>query len=402
MKKKTKNILTALICVIIASSLCSCVFPIPRPEPDDTSQSETTAYQTVDLQTADLDRDNAEFSPRVPEGSMPFYNVVSRYAWSILSDENKRLYYDILEAALSYKSSVAVSGAEAAAYVYECVFFDCPELFYLEETATYENGSLVFGYAFDRGEAEQIAEGLEQAYEEFLAGVTPDMTDYDKLFYLYEYIINRTKYAEEEGDDYDNGVITEKVRRASCAAGPLIDRRSICIGYARATQYLALRLGIRTFTVRGFGNGGDHYYSLVLLDDGYYYVDTTWGDPVGEDRSIDYLTYYYFCITTEELLRSHEIRTNVPLPECTNMKYNYYVYNGLYTDDALKFADMTYKAFVKGDAKIQIKVDHDRLDEFYDEVKVAVIERFDLEGAGDQPMRIGRSDGPSLITVFFS
>ena len=318
----------------------------------------------------------------------------------MLTPYQKELYYKVLEAALAYKPSVEIP-EEDAAYIYECVFFDTPELFYLDERPGYEDGKLIFNYAFSRFDAQDISSILNLAFNELCVHINDGMTDYEKLKYLYEYIINRTKYAFEADEDYENNVYNESVYRASCAAGPMIDKKAICIGYARATQYICLRLGIRAFTVKGEGEGGNHYYDLVLLDDGYYYVDTTWGDPVGKDRNKDYLTYYYFCITTEELLRSHKILTNVPLPVCTAEKYNYYVYNGLTAKDAGEIAEKALAAYRNGEEEIKLKVEYNKLDSIYNAASVAVQKVFSENKEYGVSFSVSKSKNPSLVTVIF-
>ncbi len=391
---KVKKAAAAVLLPLLTLSLFSCAYLFPFPADTETGAG-THGYQSTDL-----NEDNAEFSPRIPKISLPYYNEISRYAWSVLTPYQKELYYKVLEAALAYKPSVEIP-EEDAAYIYECVFFDTPELFYLDERPGYEDGQLIFNYAFSRFDAQDISSILNLAFNELCVHINDGMTDYEKLKYLYEYIINRTKYAFEADEDYENNVYNESVYRASCAAGPMIDKKAICIGYARATQYICLRLGIRAFTVKGEGEGGNHYYDLVLLDDGYYYVDTTWGDPVGKDRNKDYLTYYYFCITTEELLRSHKILTNVPLPVCTAEKYNYYVYNGLTAKDAGEIAEKALAAYRNGEEEIKLKVEYNKLDSIYNAASVAVQKVFSENKEYGVSFSVSKSKNPSLVTVIF-
>ena len=395
--RKNRKATAAAVLPLLALFLCSCVFRIPYGTDTETG---TEAYESKEYEKTDINDDNAEFSPRIPDGSLPYYNVISRYAWSQLDKRQKELYYDVLEAAISYKPSVEIPEDDAA-YIFECVFFDTPELFYLNETPDYADGQLIFRYAFFRDEAEAVSGELDSAYKEFLSELNGNMTEYEKLKFLYEYLINKTKYAFEADEDYEKNVFNRAVYRASCAAGPLLDGKAICIGYARATQYLCLRLGIRNFTVKGEGEGGSHYYSLVLLDDGYYYVDTTWGDPVGKDRSKDYLTYYYFCITTEELLRSHKILTNVPLPVCTAEKYNYYVYNGLTADSAEEVAERALAAYRNGDGEIRLKVSYDKLDSIYEKTSDAIQKVFSENEEYGVSYSVSKSKNPSLVSVIF-
>ena len=407
MKKITVIILILSLIIVFIPSCGFFVIPdvsVETDTKDDIDITETETESETETETEEeTEEDTQEFEPEIPVHAMPYYNTGRRYAWSTLNKEKRQLYYEVLTAALCYAEYVMLPDADTAEYIFACVIFDSPELFYVSETPKIEGNKLIFDYVFSLEEAKSLAARLDGAFKEFCeAEIKNVMTDYEKLQSLYEYIINRTKYADEAEEDYDNNVFNEGVNRAISAIGPLIDSKAICIGYARATQYLALRLGIQTFTVKGAGSdGGVHYYNLVLLGDDYYYVDTTWGDPVGQDRSIDYLTYNYFCITTEELLRSHQINTPIPLPTCTAVEYNYFIYNGLTVDSAEEAALAAYEAYMRGETEIRLKTDYDKLDTIYGDLKAAINSVFVEKGLYGVSYAYGRSKGPSTVFIKF-
>ena len=151
-------------------------------------------------------------------------------------------------------------------------------------------------------------------------------SDYNKLKYFYEWIINWTEYQENECDQDYTGVFLLK--------------QSVCAGYARAFQYLCKKAGLKCTTVRGQTNES-HAWNLVELNGQYYWVDVTWGDPTTDDGS-QKLVYYYFMVTDELLFRTHiSLNGQVPVgsyekidvfkfPQCTDNSLSYYIQNGAY------------------------------------------------------------------------
>ena len=68
------------------------------------------------------------------------------------------------------------------------------------------------------------------------------------------------------------------------------------------------------------------------LDGEYYYIDLTWDDPIrsnGEETR----TYEYFLISESDLAYTHTLNGDLPVPECTGTRFNYYRYCGLYFEE---------------------------------------------------------------------
>ena len=61
-----------------------------------------------------------------------------------------------------------------------------------------------------------------------------------------------------------------------------VNQRSVCAGYSKATQYLSGEAGRLLYLCDRRKQEGNqsHAWNLVLCEGDYYYVDTTWGDPV--------------------------------------------------------------------------------------------------------------------------
>ena len=121
---------------------------------------------------------------------------------------------------------------------------------------------------------------ITQVAAKWLAGLDADADEYQKILYVYEKIVDEVDYDESAPDNQNIYSI-------------FVNRQSVCAGYSKATQYLLEQLGVFCTYVTGkTTEGGNHAWNLVKCNGDYYYVDTTWGDPVfqqeeGEDISQD-------------------------------------------------------------------------------------------------------------------
>ncbi len=267
-----------------------------------------------------------------------------RYYYESLGENEQILYEDMYAIMEGMYSEVILSpqgvlsvDEEDLNKIFNCVMHDHPELFYvtgfISRHYTYgdETEKISFSgkYTMDHAERERQQLLIDAAVEECLSHISMEASDYEKVKYVYEYLILNTEYDQEAPDNQN-----------ICSV--FIGRRSVCQGYAKATQYLLERLDIKSALVTGSTDNENHAWNLVRLDGDYYYVDTTWGDAsyqivdAADDMSEEFLpaiNYDYLCVTTNQLLQTHIIENVVPLPSCTKMDANYYVMEGAYFTD---------------------------------------------------------------------
>ncbi len=289
------------------------------------------------------------------------------YCYSILN-ETERLWYRNIKKALfeDKKVQLAPKGLSAGMdendidKIYNCVLNDYPELYYVEgyQYGLYTQGGKTIAIDFsgtiplsDEERSQRMAE-INQTAEVLLAGISESASDYDKVKYVYETIINHTDYVLDAPDNQNMYSV-------------FVNGESVCIGYAKASQYLLEKLGVDCTLVRGQVNGQSHAWNLVKIDGEYYYFDTTWGDASyftnaqGQENLNYFISYDYLCITTEQLLKTHQPDDSVPMPDCTATAANYFVREGMvFTEyDRDRIAGMIQTAKDTGAGEITIKCD---------------------------------------------
>lgn len=286
--------------------------------------------------------ENGGTSAEPQADGMPGNDVfLTEYAYSQLSGRERQIYGEILQGLTGFSEKTPVSAEDEAEFekIFTCVMNDHPEIFYVDGYTfiRYERGGVPEGcafsgsYLYDGQETARRMKAIEDKAERILAGA-PSGGDYEKIKYVYEYLVTHTEYQLGAADNQN-----------LCSV--FLGGRSVCQGYAKAAQYLLERLGIECIFVTGAVEEGEsHAWNVVRSDGAYYHVDITWGDAsyVMEGTAEEYegrkpeINYEYLCVPDEQLFQTHTIENVVPVPACVSMKDNYYVREGAY----FVYADM--------------------------------------------------------------
>ena len=282
--------------------------------------------QADDSKDASDDKDDAVVQDEADN------QINTRYYYSLMDDSEKENYDRIQEAVAGEENSVVldVMDQEELKRIFLSVYYDYPEYFWLEYYYSYkstdEGMELIFNYNCTGSEREKREAEIEQQAGEILAGLPAGAGDYDKVKYVFETLVDMTKY---ELDAPDNQNIYSVFGNWT----------TVCAGYAKATKYLLDRAGVECFYVTGLADGEPHAWNIVQCDGQYYYVDTTWGDPLyqetqGEEMQKKGTAYEYLCCTGELLFRTHTPDEEFTLPECTDNSLEYYRMAGRYLESA--------------------------------------------------------------------
>ena len=154
--------------------------------------------------------------------------------------------------------------------------------------------------------------------------ITEKMNDLQKMAAIYDYIIKNVYYdhktldaQEQKTNPFDidpsfgvsiSGMATkEAYDYKQSGVKALLDRTSVCEGYANLYTYFLRKLGIESncVTVKIEIANGYHAITRVKYNDNYYYFDPTWDATVDKNGKIKDCNVRYFMLNKEEMSKDH-------------------------------------------------------------------------------------------------
>lgn len=259
-----------------------------------------------------------------------------------ISDFNKtqeqidqEAYDEIYEAINECKTMITFVGKKAdydyISVIYEKVVDEHPELFWVSGGALFQTSGDVISksmsfsphYRYSKDEIPKMKKTFDKEIKIWLKGISDKQSDYEKALAIHDRIVQNVVYDEEvyqrsknNEDFYDD---------AYNAYGCLVTKRAVCEGYSRAYQMLLQESGVETGVISGEatdsqGETGGHAWNYIKLDDGYYLVDVTWDDPLG-NNGID-IRHDYFCLNNAQMGINHTPGDIAKVPKCDGVKFN--------------------------------------------------------------------------------
>ncbi|MDR1027993.1 MAG: hypothetical protein LBL63_01055 [Clostridiales Family XIII bacterium] len=176
----------------------------------------------------------------------------------------------------------------------------------------------------DQPEAAAVAEALPGILDEIYTDI--GAAAYERVLAAHDWIVAHLTYdVTIRQTGFENGVY-----------GALINRRTMCQGYAEALQLILLcGADVRVRMEIGDGNNGDgqwvgHAWNLVYMDDRWYQVDATFDDPIGNPEGR--VDHSYFG-QNDALMQNDHRWDALYWPAADGADFLYYRKAGLYAED---------------------------------------------------------------------
>lgn len=345
MKKRRVTSVLVRIVLCLNLSLIGCGYDVTSDALEQIFASVDMVENTLSEKESSNPADNIDFNPAEnnyfhQENSFLLVNACD-FAYEHLTESEKKWYRQMAECMGDMKGSIELDSEafqdglteEDVDLVFQSVMLDHPELFFVEgySYTVYTRGKELVGIDFEgnyscgRELALVRKKEIEKAATSILEEAQKYSSDFDRIKFVYDKIIQNTDYVIDAPDNQNIYSV-------------FVNHASVCQGYASATQYLLNRMGMECTLIQGTVEDNDaHAWNLVKADGAYYYLDTTWGDAFydleqtnEEGAYLPGVNYDYMCITTERLLRTHKPDMPFPLPDCTETQDNYYVHEGAF------------------------------------------------------------------------
>lgn len=261
------------------------------------------------------------------------YQGFTYYRDQLKPEEQKiydTIYYHLSKRDDSY--GVEAKDKDTLFQLYEYVLADHPEIFWEDgSSVSYTESTIGNQTTFEIYANQQFSDDMVQTYEKQLNDITEPIlknvqqmdSDYEKVKYIYDYVIDHTTYQE-------NSIHNQTILSV------FLYQSSVCAGYAKSIQYLLQKAGIPCTYLWGgttYSNE-DHAWNMVSMDGDYYYLDATNGDS---EKQIDKRwRYSFFSMNSRQMLHLYK-----PIPDYieTNAVKDSYFYQN---DALLEHPDLTH------------------------------------------------------------
>lgn len=284
-------------------------------------------YEDTDTESEDMDAgrkasDNLSAEDEVSTEEQTFEEQ-KRLAYSQLDVEAQKTYDEILKACEDHVEEMKLTtlNKDIIENAYQAVICDHGGIFWVNgytytlRTLGEQVQEIDFrpSYTFSQEERETYQEYVDETVQDYLARLSPDVSDYEKVKYVYEMLIYNVKYNVKSEENQN-------------ILSVFLFGESVCSGFASAAQYLLSLLDVPCMIVYGTSEGEPHAWNLVYIENEPYFFDATWGSTLSE--TVGECSYAYLNLTSRDIETTHRIDMLLDVPECTSVTDNYYAKEG--------------------------------------------------------------------------
>ena len=217
---------------------------------------------------------------------------VYRYGRTLLNDNEKAAYDEILSQALRYENAKIDNKTPympnlnitlqtniddaTLSRITSLISVDCPETFHILNfipRVTKRQGTFVREFYVRAYAGYESQEKYFAKMNQILAKTQPI---FDKMNAATSQI-DKIKIAH---DELLKIVAYINTLDAGNIVGAFIDGLVVCEGYSKALLFLLQRGGLSALFTIGYGNGGLHAWNVVSHNGAWYFIDSTWDDGI--------------------------------------------------------------------------------------------------------------------------
>lgn len=297
----------------------------PTAEPTEAPTPEPTYAPTEEPDAFVLPDDASDYTRKVVEAAGKRMDAIIAYisanpiriggethpyaplnCFEALSPEALEVYNTLLEAASSFEDTAVTCPQQVMKAALKALYTDYPEIetyFTMLEAAEQDPAADIAWesiYSLPESRYLEPAEDMDELKDQvetlkltaaYIASRIPEgFSPIDKYRALAFYVADNTQYAH---------VVGELPVYSTTCYGAVVNGYSICQGYAFGFEYLCRTadLDCRHLT-NGRSDDQLHYWDVVTLDQGTYFVDVTWCDS-GSDSYRDSRFYKWFMFPSD-------------------------------------------------------------------------------------------------------
>lgn len=260
-----------------------------------------------------------------------------RYYYSIMPEVERLAYKTIYEGLKNREYTIEVSlqlSPDQVQEIYLRVLYDNPLFYYINQTVIRMAGVpgsyvLLPEYLYSAKEIASLNKEIRNIVNK-VGEKANTMRDNEFRLekFLHDSVVKSVAY------DYDS-LMKNDCFNAHSIVGAFLDKKAVCEGIAKAFKLLCNEFSIKCIVVLGkadpkgiFDGDSYHAWNLVKIGNESYYVDPTWDNMY--DKGLEHISYDYFNLTTDEILKDHRPIGDLPL--CTATRLNYFTCTNSFVD----------------------------------------------------------------------